>query len=125
MYISKEIDYALRAMIAFTKTPAGLSEKELSANYKIPHNFLALLLPKLLRADLIILEKVEKSKIYKIKQNSQINMLRIVEAIDGKINLHSINPLHKEDAQIFPELATLWQEITDLVEKHLAGKVLK
>lgn len=125
MYISKEIDYALRSMMALAKTPDGLSEKDITHNYKIPHGFLALLLPKLLRAKLITLQNSDKSKIYKITPHAEINLLQVVEAINGKINLHSINPLHREDAKIFPELAELWQDVTLLVEKHLAGKVLR
>ncbi len=54
MQISRELDYGLRAMVILASHDGEvLSKKTVADEFRIPVNFLALILPKLVRAGLV------------------------------------------------------------------------
>lgn len=125
MYVSKEVEYGLRTMVVIASTPVPLTAKEISEKFKIPHNFISLLLPKLKRQSLVKSEKIEKREVLKLtKPANEITVLNILEAINGPVDLIIMNDTNRGDVRGFEALMGVWQGLTGAVEGYLSGITL-
>lgn len=126
MYISKEVDYGLRTMVVIASSALPLTVKEISEKFKIPHNFISLLLPKLKRQNLVVAEKIEKRDVLKLgKPAREITALNILEAINGPVDLIIMNDTNRGDVLGFEALMGVWKGLTGSVEGYLSGITLE
>jgi Rrf2 family protein len=127
MYVSKEVDYALRAMIVLAaKGGQSLTDREISKAFKIPYNFLALVLPKLMRQGLVTLEKGDpKREAYRlVKKPAAVSVLDVVKAVNGPIDLIALSKADRGDAGTFGPAVAMWDGLAAEIEKYLAGVTL-
>lgn len=126
MYVSKEVDYGLRTMVVVASSISPFTAKEISEKFKIPHNFISLLLPKLKRQNLVAIEKVEKREVLKLtKPAREITVLSVLEAINGPVDLIIMNDTNRGDVRGFEALMGVWKGLTGSVENYLSGITLE
>lgn len=126
MYVSKEVEYGLRTMVVIASSVTPLTAKEISEKFKIPHNFISLLLPKLKRQNLVLGEKIDKREILKLANPArEITVLNILEAINGPVDLIIMNDTNRGDVRGFEALMSVWQGLTGTVEGYLSGITLE
>jgi Rrf2 family protein len=82
-------DYAIRAMIHLACLPEGGTalRSEIAEAQKIPGSFMAKILRRLVRARLLDSARGVKGGFCLARPASEINMLEIVEAIEGPLSL--------------------------------------
>lgn len=126
MYVSKEADYALRALIALAAVKAGLSAHDLSRSYKIPHNFITLSMPKLMRSGLIeVVKNQQKQESYRLcRKPSVIRVLDVVQAVNGDIDFLSLNDTNRDDAAPFGKMMDMWAGLKARIEDYLGEMTL-
>lgn len=125
MHISKEIDYGLRAMIVIASSlEVLLSSKEISKRFGIPHNFLSLILPKLVRRGLIQSLHGPKGGYRLAKAASQITLLEIIETLNGPIELIACNTKNVCEFDRFCSLVSVWQDLKTKIESHFSALTL-
>ena len=109
MQITRQADYALRAVIYLSKLEDGekASTKDIAAMQQIPPSFLAKIVSQLSIAGLIQTARGARGGISLARPPEDISVLNVVEAIDGPVllNLCTVNhqactfvegcPLHK------------------------------
>lgn len=126
MYVSKEVDYGLRTMVVIASSALPLTAKEISEKFKIPHNFISLLLPKLKRQNLVVTEKIEKRDVLKLaKPVREITVLNVLEAINGPVDLIIMNDTNRADVRGFEALMGVWKGLTGAVEGYLSSITLE
>lgn len=126
MYVTKEMDYGLRALIVIASSEKALSMKEISENYRIPHNFISLVLPKLRRSGLVQSEKIEKKEVYRLaKPAREITLLTVSEAINGPLDLIVMNGTNRDEVNGFESMMNVWQGLKVQVESFLLGITLE
>lgn len=128
MYVSKEVDYALRTMIALAAQKGrALTDRDISKSFKIPYNFLALILPKLLRNGLVSLEKDEKKKeVYRLgKKPSAVSVFDVLVAVNGPLDLIALNKTGREEMGDFGPLMKMWAGLALEIETYLRGVSLE
>lgn len=119
MHVSKEIDYGLRAMIVISSSSEGLhTSKEISQKFKIPYNFLSLILPKLVRAGLIYSVQGPKGGYRLARASSEINFLQIIEAINGPIDLINCNTPGQCTLESFCGMLEVWGKLKSNMENY-------
>ena len=83
--LTKRADYAIRAILALARTPAGerRSVRQVAADQGIPPRFLTLVMGDLIRAGLVD-ATVGRSGGYRLaKPSTAISLLEVVEAVEG------------------------------------------
>jgi Rrf2 family cysteine metabolism transcriptional repressor len=118
MHVSKEVDFALRLVMILARE--SHSDRDLAEKYRIPHNFVQLILPKLTRAELIRMIPKTKNVYELAKAASEITMLEIATIINGPIDLMSRHyaKTHASDA-FFAPMLDVWHEIQEDAQKKL------
>lgn len=88
--ISRRIDYAVRMMIELGLQPPGtfLSARRVSARTAVPKAFLHKITADLVRANLIHTQTGPSGGLALQREVSEINLLHIVEAIEGPVCLN-------------------------------------
>lgn len=88
--ISRRVDYAVRIMIELGMQPGGvfLSARRVSARTAVPKAFLHKITADLVRAGLIFTQTGPSGGLALQKPTSDINLLDVVEAIDGPVCLN-------------------------------------
>ncbi|MCP5464045.1 MAG: Rrf2 family transcriptional regulator [Deltaproteobacteria bacterium] len=125
MHLSNEVDYGLRAMIILASNPEELiPSKEISARFRIPYNFLTLILPKLVKAQLV--ESVQGPKGgYRLKKPAnKISFLEVITAIDGPIEFLNCNSDEGCDLQNFCSMVNVWNKLRDSMTNELSKVTL-
>ena len=121
MQITRQADYALRAMLFLSRLDAGqrAATSQIAEDQEIPPSFLAKIISQLSIAGLIHTSRGARGGVSLARKVEDISLLDIVEAIDGPITLNECtkNP----DACSFGEscpIHDVWCETqTELVEK--------
>jgi len=124
MQITKQADYALRAMIYLArlekngKAPTGTIAKE----QNIPASFLAKIISQLSLAGLIHTSRGAKGGVSLAKAPGEISVLDVVQAIDGPILLNECteNPDSCPFQKSCP-LFDMWQEARDMLVGKLSA----
>lgn len=90
MQITKQADYAVRAMIHLAKLNPGekASTKSIAEFQKIPRSFLAKIIAQLSVAGIINTLRGARGGVSLAKDPVDISVLDVVEAIDGPIKLN-------------------------------------
>lgn len=90
MQITKQADYAIRAVLHLTKL--GPSERaatsQVAAEQRIPPSFLAKIISQLSIAGLLHTSRGARGGVTLARPASEISLLEVVEAIDGPIALN-------------------------------------
>lgn len=88
--ISRRVDYAVRMMIELGMQPAGvfLPARRLAARTAVPKAFLHKITVELVQANLIQTQPGPSGGLALQKECSEINLLQIVEAIEGPVCLN-------------------------------------
>lgn len=88
--VSRRVDYAVRIMIELGMQPSSafLSARRVSARTAVPKAFLHKITADLVRSNLITTQTGPTGGLALQKECSQINMLDIVEAIEGPVCLN-------------------------------------
>lgn len=88
--ISRRVDYAVRIMIELGLQPADsfLSARRLSARTAVPKAFLHKITADLVRADLVYTQTGPSGGLALQKDVDDVDLLQIVEAIDGPVCLN-------------------------------------
>lgn len=90
MLISKRADYGVRAMIDVASRPRSerLVIAQIAKRQEIPPVFLAKIVPQLARAGLLQTRRGVKGRVELAQPASQINLLQIIEAVEGPPTLN-------------------------------------
>jgi len=96
MQITKQADYALRAVRYLSRLPEGekASTSAIATSEKIPPSFLAKIISQLTIAGILHTARGARGGVFLSRPSKDISMLEIVEAIDGPIifNECTVNP---------------------------------
>jgi len=124
MQITRQADYALRAVIFLAKLEDGekASTKEIAATQKIPPSFLAKIVSQLSIAGLIQTARGARGGISLARPAEAISVLNVVEAIDGPVllNICTVN----EQACTFVDdcpLHHIWCETREMLVEKLSS----
>lgn len=123
MHVSKEVDYGLR--LAIILADGRQAAKDLAERYQIPHNFIQLILPKLVRAGIVQAVPKTKGEYELLKEPKSLTLLEIVTALEGPIDLMGRHyaKSHTRDAK-FVHMLEVWHGIQDDVVKRLGSLTL-
>jgi Rrf2 family protein len=96
MQITKQADYALRAVRYLSRLPEGekASTSAIAIGEKIPPSFLAKIISQLSIAGILHTARGARGGVYLSRSSKDISMLEVIEAIDGPIifNECTVNP---------------------------------
>lgn len=121
MQITRQADYALRAMLFLAKNPTNerASTSHIAEIQQIPPSFLAKIISQLSIAGLIHTSRGARGGVSLARSVEDISVLDVIEAIDGPISLNDCS--HSKDGCPFGEecpLQPIWCEAqSDLVNK--------
>jgi Rrf2 family protein len=90
MQITRQADYAVRAMLYLAKLEPGqrAATSEIAEAKKIPPSFLAKIISQLSIAGLIHTSRGARGGVLLSRPTESISLLEVVEAIDGPISLN-------------------------------------
>ena len=90
MQITRQADYALRAMLYLAKLPPNerAATSQIAETKKIPPSFLAKIISQLSIAGLIHTSRGARGGVMLARKPEEITILEVVEAIDGPIALN-------------------------------------
>lgn len=121
MQITRQADYALRAMIYLSKLEQNerAATSLIAEEQKIPPSFLAKIISQLSIAGLIHTSRGARGGVSLARSPEKISILEVVEAIDGPLTLNEC--VHSADDCPFGEdcpIRPVWCEVqADLVER--------
>lgn len=121
MQITRQADYALRAMLYLAKMEPGqrAATSQIAEEQHIPPSFLAKIISQLSIAGLIHTSRGARGGVSLARTPEEITILEVVEAIDGPISLNECT--HSATSCAFGEtcpLRPLWCETqADLVQR--------
>ena len=121
MQITRQADYALRAMLYLTNLEPNqrAATSQIAQEQKIPPSFLAKIISQLSIAGLIHTSRGARGGVSLARQPEDISILEVVEAIDGPLSLNECtqNPSACPFGDSCP-LHSLWCETqADLVQR--------
>lgn len=90
MQVTREVDYGIRSVLYLSRQPFKKVSfvNEISEEYKIPRSFLAKILQKLVKAKIVRSYRGVKGGFSLARQARDINVLEVLEAIEGKLALN-------------------------------------
>ncbi|BCB96524.1 Rrf2 family transcriptional regulator [Dissulfurispira thermophila] len=121
MEITRETDYAIRCVLYLSERPDDVVMVEEIAKAKsIPKSFLSKILQKLVKADIVKSYRGVKGGFQIAKSPKQINLLDVIEAVDGVVAMNRCAIDRKfcnlsHNCSIHP----IWVELKKEVEKTL------
>jgi Rrf2 family protein len=122
MQITRQADYAVRAMLFLAKLEPNqrAATSQIAAVQKIPPSFLAKIISQLSIAGLIHTSRGARGGVLLSKPASAISLLEVVEAIDGPISLNecTLSPNICEFSDDCP-MHKIWCETQDELVKKL------
>ncbi len=122
MQITRQADYALRAMVFLARQEPNqrASTKQIAETQKIPPSFLAKIVSQLSIAGLIHTSRGARGGVILSKPADKISLLDVVEAIDGPIALNdcTISPASCDNYSDCP-LHDIWAETQKILVDKL------
>lgn len=113
MQITRQADYALRAMVFLARLDPNqrAATKQIADTQKIPPSFLAKIISQLSIAGLIHTSRGARGGVVLSKPAAEISLLEVVEAIDGPIALNdcTLSPESCDNLADCP-LHEIWNE---------------
>ncbi|MBD3274599.1 MAG: Rrf2 family transcriptional regulator [Candidatus Marinimicrobia bacterium] len=127
--ITKAAEYSLRAtaaLVDFYEKDETATVSEIAVGEAIPESFLRKLLKPLIRANIVKSERGYSGGITLAKMPSEISVLDVVEAVDGKLSLNDC-VLDPSECGLISKCTIhgLWVETTDLLKNHLNNYTLE
>jgi len=126
MQVSREIDYGIRAMAVLAlHEDVILSKRRIADEFCIPVNFLALILPKLVRAGLVESLPGPRGGYRLAKARAKISLHDVVFAIGGEIVLNRcLDP--EQGCELSPRCPAtkFWRELQGITVEYLKGVTL-
>lgn len=127
--ITKAAEYSLRAtaaLVGFYEKDETATVSEIAVGEAIPESFLRKLLKPLIRANIVKSERGYSGGITLAKMPSEISVLDVVEAVDGKLSLNDC-VLDPSECGLISKCTIhgLWVETTDLLKNHLNNYTLE
>ena len=124
MQITKQADYALRAIIYLSQLEEGgkASTSKIAEAQEIPASFLAKIISQLSIAGLIHTSRGARGGVSLAKEPQEITVLDVIQAIDGPVVLNECTenpgacPFHDSCP-----LYNLWEETREMLVKKLSG----
>lgn len=127
LQLTRAGEYAMRAMfhIASSDNVNAVNIPDISAEWDIPETFLRKLIPKLVKAGLILSQKGNGGGLRLAQQASEISALSVVEAIEGKIQINKC-VINDSCCRYKPicAMSDLWTEAEYQLRDLLANKSL-
>lgn len=121
MHISKEVDYGLRALIVLaSRQNVLLNSKEIAQEFSIPYNFLSLILPKLVKAQMIESLQGPKGGYRLLKSPENISFFDVICALDGEMNIMDCNQDGVCDLESFCSMAGIWHQVKEHFQDYFA-----
>ena len=121
MQITRQADYAVRAVLYLARLGAGnrAATSQIAAEQHIPPSFLAKIISQLSIAGLLSTSRGARGGVTLARQPDKITLLEVVEAIDGPIRLNEC--AHADGMCAFEDdcpLVPIWQDAqSDLVKR--------
>lgn len=132
MQITKQADYALRAMLFLARLPGNqrAATSQIASEQAIPPSFLAKIISQLSIAGLIHTSRGARGGVSLAVSPEKISLLDVVEAIDGPIALNecTINPSvcpNGPDCPIHAVWCKAQLELVDKLKSTTFSKLLK
>jgi len=127
--ITKASEYSLRAtaaLVDYYNDNKTATVAEIAVGEAIPESFLRKLLKPLIRADIVRSERGYSGGITLAKSPTEISVLDVIEAVDGKLSLNDC-VLNPSECGLLSRCAIhdLWVETTDLIKEHLKSYSLQ
>lgn len=124
MQITRQADYALRAMIYLAQSPPQerISTGKIAKAQHIPSSFLAKIISQLSIAGLLNTSRGARGGVQLSKPADEITLLEVVEAIDGPVKINECvgETGHCEYEETCP-MAPIWKDIHEELVKRLRG----
>ena len=91
MQITRQADYALRAMLYLARIPENqkAATSQIADEQRIPPSFLAKIVSQLSIAGLIHTSRGARGGVSLARTSTEISVLEVIEAIDGPISLNA------------------------------------
>jgi len=121
MRITRETDYAVRCILYLSEAPGKVAMAgEIAEAMKIPKSFLAKILQKLTKADLVTSFRGVKGGVRLAKKPEEISLLDVIETIEGDVGLNicAVNERacgRSKKCSVHP----VWVELREAVENIL------
>lgn len=123
MELSRQADYAVRTMIELAKASPGsyFHTEDIARGQNIPEKYLPSIIRALARAGLIRTMRGSQGGVSLPRPPSQINLLEVVEAVEGQILLNRclIRPGECLKEGQACRLHQFWQKMTADLEERL------
>lgn len=123
MEITRETDYAVRCVLYLAeRRDSVIMIDEISGAMQIPRSFLAKILQKLSKADIVTAFRGVKGGFQLSRNPTMISLLDVVQAVEGPVALNRC--VHKDGYCVFKKTCSVhpvWKELSSTVEEHLAS----
>ena len=123
MQVSRELDYGVRAMVVLSAHDEDiLSKRIIATEFEIPVNFLALILPKLVRSGLVESLPGPKGGYRLAKPPARISMFDVVLAIEEEIAFNRcLNPKLGCNMKKGCPVTLVWKRLQSEAMDYLKG----
>lgn len=123
MQVSRELDYGVRAMVVLARHEGEvLSKRNVAEEFKIPVNFLALILPRLVRSGLIESLPGPRGG-YRLAQSpARISLYDVFHAMDQEMELNQcLDPKIGCEMDESCPVKSVWRELQQRSIEFLKG----
>ncbi|MFA4873857.1 MAG: Rrf2 family transcriptional regulator [bacterium] len=123
MQVSRELDYGMRAMVVLSKHEGTvLSKKTIAGEFGIPVNFLALILPKLVRHGLVESLPGPRGGYRLAMSPSGISLYDVFCAMDQNLTINQcLDPSTGCDMKDQCPVSPVWKELQERSIEYLKG----
>jgi Rrf2 family protein len=124
MEITRETDYALRCILYLSERQGQISMIDVIATeMQIPKSFLAKILQKLARADLVKSFRGVKGGFQLARAPQEITLLDVVEAIEGEVEMNvcasdRTRCIRSSDCPVHPAWVEIRNDFRNILKKY-------
>lgn len=124
MQITRETDYAVRCVLFLSRSPGAiLMVEDIAREMSIPRSFLAKILQKLAKADIVKSFRGVKGGFQLSRSPEKVSLLEVIEAMEGPVGMSrcAVNAMACDfsgTCSVHP----VWTDVKRIVEEHL-GKI--
>lgn len=121
MQITRETDYAVRCVLFLSKRPDDVfMTEEIAAEMDVPRSFLAKILQKLSKADIVKSFRGVRGGFSLARRPANISLLDVIKAIEGGVELNRCAvDFSACDRSVDCTVHPVWVELSKRVEQYL------
>jgi Rrf2 family protein len=122
MELSRQADYAVRTVMELAQSPPGtlLQTREIARRQDIPERYLPTIVRTLARSGLLRTLRGSKGGVSLARPSNSINLLDVVEAIDGPVLLNRCRIRPGECSRDVPcRLHGFWERLVEEIEAEM------